>query len=42
MAQAVALVRSHIAPLPAVEIARALIVATCGLALVFAGPALPL
>lgn len=41
MAQAIALARTHIAPLPAAEIARTLIVGACGLALVLAGPALP-
>ena len=41
MAKAIALARTHVAPLPAVEIARALIVSGCGLALVLAGPVLP-
>ncbi|WP_324828739.1 hypothetical protein [Qipengyuania zhejiangensis] len=41
MAKAIALARSHVAPLPVVEVARALIVGGFGLALVLAGPALP-
>lgn len=42
MARAVALARTHLAPFPALEIVRALIVGGCGLALALAGPALPL
>jgi len=41
MARAIALARTRLAPLPALEIARALIVSGCGLALVLAGPHLP-
>ena len=41
MAKAIALARTHVPALPAGEIARALIVSGCGLALVLAGPALP-
>lgn len=41
MAKAIALTRTHLAPLPAIEILRMAIVTTCGFALVLAGPALP-
>ncbi|WP_282098587.1 hypothetical protein [Qipengyuania proteolytica] len=41
MAKAIALARTHVAPLPGMEIARALIVSGCGLALILAGPVLP-
>ncbi|WP_258319795.1 hypothetical protein [Qipengyuania flava] len=41
MAKAIALARTHVAPLPVADIARALIVSGCGLALVLAGPVLP-
>ena len=41
MARAIALARTQIAPLPALEIARALIVSGCGLALLLADRALP-
>ncbi|MEX0342529.1 MAG: hypothetical protein AB3N06_08075 [Erythrobacter sp.] len=41
MAKAVALARTHVAPLPVADLARALIVGSCGLALVLAGPVLP-
>ena len=42
MARAIALARTQFAPLPTLEIARALIVSSCGLALLLAGQALPL
>ena len=42
MAKAIALARTHVRPVPVAGIARAMIVSGCGLALVFAGPALPL
>lgn len=41
MARAIALARTQLAPLPALEIARGLIVSGCALALVLAGQALP-
>lgn len=41
MARALAYARTQFAPLPALEIARALIVSGCGLALALAGRALP-
>jgi hypothetical protein len=41
MVRAIALARTQLAPLPVVEIARALIVSGCGLALALAGQALP-
>jgi hypothetical protein len=41
MTRAIALARTQFAPLQAVEIARAMIVSGCGLALAFAGQALP-
>ena len=41
MARAIALARTQLTPLPALEIARALIVSGCGLALLLAGRALP-
>jgi hypothetical protein len=41
MARAVALARTHLSPLPALEMARVLIVSGCGLALLLAGQALP-
>ena len=42
MAKAIAFTRSHIAPLQMADCARAMIVSGCGLALLLAGPALPL
>jgi hypothetical protein len=41
MAKAIALARIHVAPLPAMDLARTLLVSGSGLALIFAGPALP-
>ena len=41
MAKAIALARTHVAPLPAVELARAAIVSGAALALILAGPVLP-
>ena len=41
MAKAIALARAHVPSIPAAEMARALIVSFCGLALVLAGPVLP-
>jgi hypothetical protein len=41
MDRAIALARTQLAPLPALEIARAMIVSGCGLALLLAGQALP-
>ncbi len=41
MAKAIALARTHVAPLPLAETIRASIVGLCGFALVFAGPAYP-
>ena len=41
MAKAIALARTHVAPISATDMARALIVSGCGLALVLAGPVLP-
>ncbi|WP_279350937.1 hypothetical protein [Erythrobacter litoralis] len=42
MAKAVALARTHIAPLRMADYARAAIVSGCGIALALAGPILPL
>ena len=42
MAKAIALARSHVPALPLAEYARVAIVTGCGLALILAGPALPL
>ncbi|MEC7888675.1 MAG: hypothetical protein VX540_01455 [Pseudomonadota bacterium] len=41
MAHAIALARTHFAPFPVANIARAVIVRGCGLALALAGPILP-
>ena len=41
MAHAIALARTHFAPFPVANIARAVIVSGCGLALALAGPILP-
>jgi hypothetical protein len=41
MTRAIAIARAQLAPLPAVEIVRSLIVSGCGLALLLAGRALP-
>lgn len=42
MAKAIALARTQIAPVPVAEIVRVLLVSGCGLALVLAGPVLPI
>ena len=42
MAKTIALVRTHAVPQRPADLARAVIVAACGLALAFAGPILPL
>ena len=41
MAKAIALARTHVAPISATELTRALIVSGCALALALAGPVLP-
>ena len=42
MAKAIALAQKHVAAVPLSEIVRVMLVGGCGLALVLAGPVLPL
>ena len=41
MAKAIALARTHVPALPLGEMARVALVTGCGLAAIFAGPAMP-